>query len=76
MEPEHGTLIRTHGPALPVRLVAHGTHFGSGPAYFELYDLAEPLDEDEILTIQCRGGEQFQCQVLDSTNVCAVIAPL
>jgi hypothetical protein len=76
MEPEHGTLIRTHGRQLPVRLVARGDESGRDPAYFELHDLPEPLEEDEVVAIRRRGGQCFRCQVLDSSNICAVIVPL
>lgn len=46
------------------------------PLTFELHDLSEQLDEDELVTIACGKGHAYQCRVLDHTDICAVVAVL
>jgi hypothetical protein len=76
MEAEQGTLQRRHGPELLIRCTPHGTGFGRRPAYFELHDVPVRLDEDEVVTVRCGSAPPVACQVLDGSNICAVVATL
>ena len=76
MQAERATLIRKPNQSFQILYTAHGAEFGRSPSYFELHDLPEQLDEDELVTLTCEKGRSYQCRVLDHTGVCAVVAVL
>jgi hypothetical protein len=76
MEFEQGLLIRTRGRQYPVRFVAHRNGPDGEPFFFQLYGAPDSLEVAEIVTLCCKAYRRFVCEILDQTNLCAVIAAL
>jgi hypothetical protein len=75
MERRHGLVFRRHTNIESIDFTPHGAGLSGQPAYFELHNLDEPLEPDELLVLKADdGGPAFTCQALDRTNVCAVVA--
>jgi len=76
MKFRRGRLICEHSGEMTVEYVPHAQWFNGVPSYIELLNLAESLEQDELVTLRTPEGDLYNCRVLDSKPDCAVIATL
>jgi hypothetical protein len=73
---ERGRLTRQHDREIVVDYVGRGLWFNGVPSYFELIDVREPLEPNEVVELRRPDGSLYKCIVLDSTRGCEVLATL
>jgi hypothetical protein len=73
MARQHGRLLRQQREGFPIDFTPHNPTVGHDPAYFELHDLPEPLEDDELVVLISDGEKTYTCRAIDSTNMCAYV---
>jgi hypothetical protein len=76
MNRERGRLIRRQSEEMTVDYVTHALWFNGVPSYIEVLNLAEPLEENELVSLQTLDGRLLSCLVLDGHSDCAVLATI